>query len=208
MIRYQDLDIDKGKRAILAMLELSTKKEIDAGRQWYSIAHNFARAIAQNYGIDIARSAGIIAALSPGVDWHKNQIDTIRVLESGNDAIVSTYGRNKQKAIGILSGALQCPGALGTKKTFAFWHNITRPDDITRVTIDRHAARVAWGVTLHPDAAIKYANTDAKYRASEKAYILAASDAGILPHQLQAIVWLAYRRLYVTRKGTRHHLEY
>ena len=215
-IRYQDLNIENGKQSILHILSLATKQEISNGLTWYNRAHEFCIQLASNYDLSLGETAGIIAALSPGTHWQQNMIDSVNLLTSGLDAKVTTYNRNKYKAWAISQGILDPYDALSQgkngidKKTFCFWLNLVGPNTAGRVTIDRHSSRVAYGYNLSADIAIYYSNTPKKYKACELAYNEASRDANIalLPHQIQAITWLTYRRLYVTRKRSNDWLDY
>lgn len=201
MIRYQDIDINQASDRVLVVLDQASDQDIINGCTWYNRALDYARSLSEEYQITVEQSAGVISALSPGVNWHRNMADARSILASGARAIVGTYNRNKNKAIGISAGHLVPDQVLGTKKTGAFYLNILHPDINTRVTIDRHSARCAHGYHLTPDQSIYYANTDRKYQVSEAIYHLASDRASgvLLSHQLQAITWLVYRRVYVAR---------
>lgn len=75
-------------------------------------------------------------------------------------------------------------------KTFNFFHNILRPDDPNYVTIDRHAYAIAKG-----DNAERL--TQKQYLDVANHYVRSANRLGILPNQLQAVLWVDYRTKYV-----------
>lgn len=197
-IYAKDMDPKEYKRNILELYEYATEDEIDAGLSWYQRANRFAAALATTYRVTLDTAAGVIAALSPGCSWEKNMIDATRLLENGDRATVSTYGKMKRKALRILyNGDKSSSDYLGDAKIQCFYQNIVAPDRPGRVTVDRHAVRAAVDYGMTYDEAIYYCNTPAKYDVIESAYKMAADELGILPQELQAIVWLVYRRLFV-----------
>ncbi len=182
-----------------AIFSAATKQEIQEGRDWYNQAHKFAHGLAQKYDRSVESVIGIISSLSPETKYSKNIEDAQKMLETGTEAVVTTYDKNRDKALKILDGDLDAHEHFSNvvNKTAAFYHNILRPNESGRVTIDRHSARVIHGYYLTGDEAIYYSNTPAKYRASQKVYQDVAAEHDLLPHQLQAITWLAYRRTIV-----------
>ncbi len=200
-IRYQDINVGKAADNILAIYALSTEQEKIDGRSWYDRALSHVTTLAESYNRTIATIAGIMSALSPEASLNQNIVDLGRVLESGKNATVSTYERNKDKAIAILDGSLPAENAFKrSTKTEAFWHNIINPSKPDYVTIDRHATRAAIDWNMKANDAIFYSNTPRKYSVISAAYTEAAGSLGMLPNRLQAITWLTYRRLFVTRK--------
>ena len=185
-----------------AILEASSKNEIKSGRQWYQDCNQFALKLASKYGHSLEKIAGIISSLSPETRLKNNLIDTISLLENGNEAIVTTYDNNKIKALNILENRLDAHDHFqaSINKTASFYYNILRPLENNRVTIDRHASRVLHGYYLTGNEAIYYNNTPKKYSINETVYQATASKYDLLPHCLQAITWLAYRRLYVGKR--------
>jgi len=69
-------------------------------------------------------------------------------------------------------------------KTWAFWQNLWQPDDPEPVTLDSWMFR-SHGLSVR-------ANLCA-YQALAQAYRRLAPQLGLLPNQLQAIVWLHAR---------------
>lgn len=175
-------------RAMIARIRSCLKKASSAdqrlGRRWYFDAFYLAQELTERYQLrDIYSGAGIIAALSPGVRWEINVQDARNLCELGSKAVVSTYNANKQKALAIRFGA-DPDVVLGGLKVRAFWLNIARPDFSEEVCIDRWAIRaIRWEGWI----------TDKRYRLIAKAYRHVADRCGLLPHQVQAIVWTQIR---------------
>jgi hypothetical protein len=210
MISYKSFDQSKLENSILNIYQLANRQENTEGLVWYEIANRFARTIARKHDISLVQTAAIIAALSPATHWAQNIIDTESLILLDEDASVTTYNRNKYKALKFLYGQLEpVDHYIGNAKynwtkTASFFTNILNPTIAGKVTIDRHALRIAHGYELTADDAIYYGNTPKKYDATARAFITVAKNTGLLPHQLQAITWLAYRRLYVADRYVRN----
>ena len=183
---------------ILKMYHLASKDDIDNGRSWYERASRFCQTLADNYSRTLADVAGIMSCLSPATSFEQNVIDTVNVIAGNDHETVSTYGPQYAKALDIRDWGIRPDDVVGQNKTAAFWLNIVNPTTNGRVTVDRHSARVAVDVNMTADESYFYINTPAKYQVLENAYKLAAGKIGVLPHVLQAITWLTYRRLFVT----------
>lgn len=206
-IRYQDINVEEAAARILELLEYANTEEIEDGKTWYKRANKFAEAAAVCFKTNLHKAAGIIAALSPACSWERNMIDATRILEHGSKAKVSTYKANKRKALAILYDKGSPADFLGDAKVAAFYENIVNPTSADRVTIDRHAIRIAINWFMTAEEAIYYANTPKKYERIEAAYKVAAEAAGLQPSQLQAITWLTYRRLFANRSNNGTHWQ-
>jgi hypothetical protein len=195
---------DRYVQNVLDMFDLANAKDIQNGRRWYELANRFCRTLAERHGRKLADVAGIMALLSPAVSLEQNVIDTVEVMANGQTAKPSTYGPQAEKALAVRDAGIDPAAVLGQNKVAAFWANIVNPGEAGRVTIDRHAARIAADWKLPPEDAYYLVNTPGKYKVFERVYRRAAEKLGILPQQLQAITWTAYRRLFVApryRKG-------
>jgi hypothetical protein len=173
---------------------LSNEDERVAGKVWYQEAHNEAMAMHAEYPqYSLAQIVACISALSPVTRWEKNIEDTWQLLSLGKKAIVTTYGGQKEKALSILADDKDIVGKLGTAafKTRSFYFNILNPDVNGPVTLDRHAICVSLGLW---DAG-SHTLSERKYRLIEVAYQSVAGKVGIKSHELQAILWLTYKRL-------------
>jgi hypothetical protein len=78
-------------------------------------------------------------------------------------------------------------------KTFAFAKCIEEANDENSdaVVIDRHAIKIAYGQMSAKPIII----TEFRYREASKAYRLVAERNGLTAHQVQAITWVAYKRI-------------
>ena len=168
---------------------------------WYDVAHTHAQGLASTYGISIHQACAVLSVLSPGCDWDtniRNAEDVCKawVLES-YDAVVSTYNGQLQKAYHILDSGATLTGEgmfpfisqHSAQKTRAFYLNILYPQLDTYVTIDRWILR-ALGLDVQR-------TTPKLYALGTRAMRIMAKHYGVLPQQMQALVWVCIR----TRDG-------
>jgi hypothetical protein len=76
-------------------------------------------------------------------------------------------------------------------KIGAFYANIVNPRNAEPVTVDRHAIAICLG---HPPDEGEQQLTGYRYRCYAAAYRLVAEERGMVPSEVQAITWAAYRR--------------
>jgi hypothetical protein len=146
--------------------------------------------------------AGVVAALSPSCEWDVNlrcamALVRSRGLRSSDDDTRFQSRVNCGKGARILSGELPLD-VLGGAKVRSFYVCILDPSDPTAVCVDRHAAAVAYGFTMSDKqmsrAVAVLASVD-RYEAIAEAYRAVASARGLLPLEVQAVTWVAWRRL-------------
>ncbi len=189
---------------IKAVYQLATAEEIVTGKAWYQVAKAAAQLIAERHGVSEVVAIGVIAALSPRNRWSRNLLDAENLIEayvadseSAIDTKVCTFGANKIKALRILEAGNPLLDEIldilsGPKlREFATCINDSLTFD---VCIDGHAYCI-WngGRTSLADVP----RIGVKLRAQIKEdYRDAASDLGLNPSALQAITWVAWRRLH------------
>ena len=189
--------------SILAVFFAASDLEKINGAQWYNVAQNASDAIAKRYGINLHTVAGVVAALSPNNRWERNLRDadnlisayTLGGLDDALSVKTSTYGKNKSKALAILQGAEPLE-TLGGLKVRAFYGCIMGENT---VCIDGHAYAIWRGERISTSSTPKIS---AKlYTAIVADYIRATDTINSVlggqykPFQVQAITWLAWRRL-------------
>ena len=190
-------------RNIEAVFQLATPQDKAEGMTWYENAYHICNDIALSNALDVHVVAGVMAALSPSNKWKRNVQDCKAVCTVAQiqgtaavaDVTVSTYGANKVKAQRILEEH-ECESEdvrsiLNGPKVIEFFNSILSGDD---VCIDGHAFNIAMGeqTTLS-----KVPNIGIKMRRAIKAcYTTAAEKHGIRPSQMQAITWVAWRRMH------------
>ena len=165
----------------------ATLEERAEGVEWYFEAHRIAADLAERHGISLKKASLVISALSPATDWEKNVVDAGNFIEDTN-AVVSTYGNNKRIAARALAGEIE---ELNGKKTRAFAKLIENPYS-NEVVIDRHAISVALG-HKSDDAERRYYSSTG-YAIMVAAYHAAAKKLNLKASELQAIVWVSYRK--------------
>ena len=189
--------------SILAVFFAATDLEKINGAQWYSVAQNASDAIANRYGISLDTVAGVVAALSPNNRWERNLRDADHLISAYtlggiDDALsvkTSTYGKNKAKALAILQGA-EPLDALGGLKVRAFYGCIIGQD---AVCVDGHAYAIWRGERISTSSTPKI--SPKLYAAISADYVKATDTINSViggqckPFQIQAITWLAWRRL-------------
>ena len=183
------------------------------GVRWYTDAEAMIAADAERYGLPVSTVAAVYAACSINASWSANRTIATRWLE------YATGGRaDRPGCLGMV--AVRCEDAI-TERPDTFEHaerilgqGGTASDKVRsfvanfhgitdRVTVDRWAmvgAGVA-SVAPHPKkagavvpcAAHSKAPTGARYAAIRDAYRDVATEQGIAPRDLQAIVWVAVR---------------
>jgi len=187
---------------IIAIYKLANPSEIKHGLTWYVNATKDCKEIAIKYDLPIHIVIGVVSALSPNNKWERNIInadDLCKAFIDGQDMDsikVSTYHKMKQKAWSILE---QMPSydetikILNGKKIVSFFKNIS--GDETDITIDGHARNIYYndrqGLTT-PNTNIR----KLEYLDIQKAYLRASKKLGIKAYELQAITWLAWRRIH------------
>ena len=197
-ITARSFDIETMVKNIRCILEDATQDEIKTGLNWYQDARQLVDRLSDRFLLSPETITGVIAALSPETKWSSNLQDAVALLDD-DKAIVTTYDRNRDKAVAIKSGRINPDDHYSGKwaKTAAFYFNILSPDVETRVTLDRHAARIAHGYYLTSKESIYYINTEVKYKKTAEAFKLVAAETGKLSHVIQAITWITYRRKIV-----------
>jgi hypothetical protein len=191
---------------ILEIYKQASNEEITNGKLWYKQANEISKLMAVKYNLTEIQTAGIIAALSPGTNWNQNIIDAnnlcslLQVKRDIHSIVCTTYNQNKLKAhylyqnsqltkIEIFKVLLGCSRKVN--KTSSFFLNILNPDQDEICTIDRHAYRVNLGITESIDVPL----TEKRYLCMNSAYKQASNQLNISAIELQAIVWLTFRRL-------------
>jgi len=187
---------------IILVYHLANPSEIKHGLTWYVNAYTDCKKIALELDLPIHIVIGVTSALSPNNKWERNIInakDLCKAFIDGQDMDsikVSTYHKMKQKAWHILKTMPtyeETITILNGKKIVSFFRNIS--GDETDITIDGHARNIYYndrqGLTT-PNTNIR----KLEYLDIQKAYQRASKKLGIKAYELQAITWLAWRRIH------------
>lgn len=184
-------------RAILDVFADATAEEFAAGVTWYSgqarqACDDIRAAVSAVHGRTISHrtAAGILAALSPSTGWGDNTAGAIEFVCTGS--MLAQTPINNDRARSILNGA-DPSDVLGGRKVRSFFANLNDPHRSGPVTIDRHALSVLFGLRLSERAQKVYLSLGG-YTYAAAAYRAAARFLGMRPHELQAVVWVVWRR--------------
>jgi len=187
---------------IIAIYKLANPSEIKHGLTWYVNANTDCMRIANTLELPLHIVIGVVSALSPNNKWERNIVnaqDLCTAFINGQDMDsikVSTYHKMKQKAWYILETMPSYEETiiiLNGKKIVSFFRNIS--GDETDITIDGHARNIYYndrqGLTT-PNTNIR----KLEYLDIQKAYLRASKKLGVKAYELQAITWVAWRRIH------------
>tara|TARA_R100001082_G_scaffold106794_1_gene80001 strand:+ start:1775 stop:2401 length:627 start_codon:yes stop_codon:yes gene_type:complete len=195
---------------------LSKAYEKKHGEIWYKVANKSCGAIAKKTQMHSAIVVGVLSALSPNNKWERNIIDTENICMAYKSDIpldevkVCTYNANREKAIKILgilkSGSSDLENDIRTilngNKVKAFFDCIYNYEtNKTTVCIDGHAKAIYIGEKFALSSNSSNV-TNKQYRIISQAYINATKEinesegTSYLPYQIQAITWVAWRRIH------------
>ena len=187
---------------IIAIYKLANASEIKHGLTWYVNANTDCMRIANTLELPLHIVIGVVSALSPNNKWERNIVnaeDLCNAFINGQDMDsikVSTYHKMKEKAWSILQSMPsydETINILNGKKIVSFFRNIS--GDETDITIDGHARNIYYndrqGLTT-PNTNIK----KNEYLDIQKAYLRASKKLGVKAYELQAITWVAWRRIH------------
>ena len=198
---------EEGVANICAILDAATAAEWAEGVAWYRKARTVAGIVGRAAGYKGKRAytvgAGVVAALSPSCAWDTNMAAALAVADNGGQRLGTDASRfqnaaNVAKAARIMGGA-PVLDVLGGDKVRAFFACIADPSDSHAVCVDRHAAAVAFGRSLSEKEmreAVKVTKKGgSNYERIADMYRAAAAARGLSPMDVQAITWVAWRRL-------------
>ena len=194
------------QRHIVSRFMDATTLEVAQGNQWYSTAYEVCHRISLAYSVNTECVAAVVAALSPNNKWERNIKDAENVIAAYmlgdvNDALnvkVCTYGRNLAKAVDILNSCHnRYEELLKGPKIIEFYHCIIGESD---VCIDGHAYSVWFGERLtmkqvpNIGKILRQRIKEDYITATE--FINANSDEQFTPSEVQAITWVAHKRIH------------
>ena len=170
------------KNKIIKHYNSASLQNMLAGKGWYENAHIECQMIALAFEMPLSIVVGVMASLSPNNKWHRNIIDTWKLIEKPHlNTKVCTFKGQRKKALEILAS----DGDDGTikeilrgQKTRNFYDNILHYTTSTCVTIDMWAYR-----------SLELPVSKKNFEIASNAYSEAAIELNLVPHQLQAVVW-------------------
>lgn len=175
-----------------------TYKDYQQGVKWYEEANQYSLELAEKYNVTPAKAAGVLSALSPLKEWNDNKRITEEFFELVKKAPASGWKKashyllQKRKAWKIYSITNpfidQIGDILHGLKTKNFFYCIQNPSTTDHVCIDRHMIKVATGTE-------RTKLTSKQYLFLKKEYLNFASQVGMNPAQMQAVLWVTYKRI-------------
>jgi hypothetical protein len=189
--------LTQGMRNLLRVYEQASAHEIKHGLTWYRDAQNETRKRLPQ--LSKSTSVGVVAALSPQTGWARNIDYAVRLVETGRAP--STHNR-MNKARSILAGAKPLSILNGSSahigKEASFYRNIMAPEKDDHVTIDGHMLAAYMGERIYTSKVPSLSKN--QYLFMEQEMLELAHMLGLRGHQLQAIIWLAWRRIHRVRR--------
>ncbi len=183
--------------AILEVFSSASEDDVAAGLSWY--AHTARQAVedvrsaflaAHGETLPFAAGCGILAALSPATGWGDNCAGAIEFAITGN--MFAQTPLFNARASAIAQGVTPLD-VLGGRKVRSFYRNILDPSNPGPVTVDRHAASLVFGLRLSERALKPLTGNIGGYAYCAGAYRAAARYLGLIPCQVQAVTWIAWR---------------
>jgi len=164
------------------------------GKFWYEEANLFAKQVATKFNAPLEEVCAVFSILSPVTNFEQNKKDLVNFYAYHKGLVnkkpsFTTYSTNVRKAEKVINKQLKPTEAFNPKtasKTLNFFRNILDPNDKNYVTIDRWAYRIATEEAYKP-------LTKKQYDSIANQYKRAAKRLGLLPSQLQAILWVDVR---------------
>jgi hypothetical protein len=173
------------REQILKTISTLDETNYQASLDWYFILHDYAKNLAERNGLTLLQAAGVISALSPMITFQTNLRDAERFCATRRLDNLATYMNQRKKALAIIGAKSEKEvlKLLGGNKTKSFFLNIYRPKTSQDVTIDTWMIKFFGFKSLTPK----------RYADASKEMQNVAKELGIMPHQLQALVWVGMR---------------
>lgn len=158
-------------------------------QDWYFQVNDYIKTVSELYNVPLIKVAGIMSALSPNNTFASNVKSLEAFLKTKGNCKVSTYNMQKNKALAILNSSdditvEQVKAILGGLKTQAFFDNMYRPETSQDVTIDLWMIR---------HFGIEGSLTPKRYKDASNKIKKLAKQLNLLPHQVQAKLWVDIR---------------
>ena len=172
--------------------------EWEEGKRAYWQYHLTLDRIANCYGFGLPEVIAAFAALSPNNDYQGNLRSLVSVLQGAaemrppEEITVSTYKACRDRAYGYVTGRVDFLSTVKGPKITAFYKNILDPLDREPVTIDGHLVAASRSSTGTMKQNIPKRR---EYQEIAETVRDLASQFGLIPNQMQAIIWFARKRI-------------
>lgn len=164
------------------------------GKEWYFQAHNICQDMSDEYNQPLEVVCGILSALSPQKSWQHNLELTNEFFETGGKVCKHMINnRTKAKLIyqnykAYKDGKSFVERILKGDKTVNFFNNILNPLDKSYCCLDTHMISICTGNTKLDRITTK------QYDFLKKECIKFALTQKMIPCEVQATLWVQYRR--------------
>jgi hypothetical protein len=184
-------------RAVVKNNIIRVYDKADSYSDWYKDANAFCKYLSDSYKIPLNSVVGIVSALSPLKTWDKNKEIAEYYLDKDivkKDNKFINFPKQCDKAMKIrhTDSEVDILDILRGEKTKSFYLNISYPERMVNVTVDRHAIAVALGRVATDE---EQALSKNHYKFFEDCYKWTAEALGIRPLLLQSITWETWRNL-------------
>ncbi len=180
------------------VVDLADDVDLQSGRTSYAKYNKLMRDLADMYGYTVEEVTAVFVSTSPNNDYIGNLRSTVSILDGlnkemwSNEIVISTYNHCKDRALLYLDGVKFLDHAKGLKIR-AFYRNIVDPLDIGPVTVDGHMVGAWTGQRLlMKNAAI----SKSTYKTIEGETRELARHHGLIPNQVQGVIWFTWKRLH------------
>ena len=187
---------------ILKVYAQATPAEIESGVVWYQDAQDTCVHMSDKHEIPLRVVVGVLAALSPNNKWVRNVKDADDLITAflNGDGVESvapcTYKKMRDKAWVIMETMPEDDQhvlrILNGQKIVSFFSNIMGHDTCT---IDGHARNIYYGKRHNLTSNLTNIGKR-EYAKLQDAYNVAAKKLNLKAYELQAITWVAWRRIH------------
>jgi len=189
------LTIRQAEKNIYKVAKQATPSNWNAGLTWYALAHSFCQEQADFFATPLDKVVGVLALLSPNCSWEINKLATVDILNNRKTSR-NVYPLNVTKAIKLLDG--ETFKQITTHKRYghkvrSFYDNILHLDHSNSVTVDTHAIKAAFDLTTLTQKQVRWVFEGGGNKVLVEAYRYVAKHYNIIPHKLQATVWLVVK---------------
>jgi hypothetical protein len=191
-------------RNIKRVYNQAKETHILEGKNAYRTYHNDLITVSESTGISFPACCAAFAALSPGVRIEENY-KTFYLLVSFvkenknpsdlNKVSYTGYSACRERAYNYLTGYQDFLTSLSknSNKIRNFYNNVLNPDKDDYITIDRHMISIYLGRDAAEKERKQVFDNAKQYRIIADVYKYVAKKLNILPCELQAICWFAWR---------------
>lgn len=176
----------------------ATEADLAVGMDSWFHYNRLMATIGERTGFGVATVTGVFASLSPNNDYMGNLRDAVRLLKAKREGLrvdqvrVSTYNPNKVKAWAIASGENPLKFLIAPK-TRNFYSSIVDPHDRSFVTVDGHIFNIYAGRRV---ALTEVKEHHLDYDEVALAISEMADDLGLIPNQVQGVLWYTWKRIH------------